>query len=102
MTGMALWRWCWRWAAFFAKGALAEAWQAAFMYNFHFSATVSLKPGDRLRNAVDLSYIALMPIFSIAILGVLASVLLSAQKQDRAALLSAPAAVGRNAGVINL
>lgn len=67
---------------FFAKGALAEAWQAAFMYNFHFSATAARSPGDRLRNAVDLSYIARLPIFSIAILGVLASAFFPRKKQD--------------------
>jgi len=67
---------------FLSRGALAQAWDAAFAYNFHFSASAVQSLGDRLRNAFDLSYIARLPIFPIALLGVLASVFFPHKKQE--------------------
>ncbi len=67
---------------FLSKGALAEAWDAAFAYNFHFSASAAQSPADRLRNAVDLRYIAHLPIFPIALLGVLAGAFFPRKKQE--------------------
>lgn len=66
----------------FSKGALVEAWHAAFAYNFHFSASAAQSLGDRLRNAFDLSYIARLPIFPIAVLGVLAGAFFPRKKQE--------------------
>ena len=67
---------------FLSRGALAQAWDAAFAYNFHFSASAAQSLGDRLRNAFDLSYIARLPIFPIAVLGVLAGAFFPRKKQE--------------------
>ena len=67
---------------FLSQGALAQAWDAAFAYNFQFSTSAAQSLGDRLRNAFDLTYIARLPIFPIALLGVLVSVFFPRIKQE--------------------
>ncbi len=67
---------------FLSRGALAQAWDAAFAYNFHFSASAVQSLRDRLRNAFDLSYIARLPIFPIVVLGVLAGAFFPRKKQE--------------------
>jgi hypothetical protein len=69
-------------AYFLSQGALAQLWDAAFAYNFHFSASAAPSAADRLRNAFDLSYIARLPIFPIAVLGVLAAAFFPRRKQE--------------------
>jgi len=69
-------------AYFYSQGALAQLWDAAFAYNFQFSASAAQSTADRLRNALDLSYIARLPIFPIAMLGVLAGAFFPRKKQE--------------------